>query len=114
MSQEDMINRGAIGILPRKPYWDWANAIEPEGLRVDPDQPREATFYLVSDEWVKVDGIIRKHWRDIFEQELFNWCTDEHQWPEKLSLKMFKEWFHIMAGTMLIDLLDGPIEVVEG
>ena len=38
---------------------------------------------------------------------------DSDCWPEKLTYKMFKEWFTVLVSGAVIDLGRKPIEIEE-
>lgn len=108
MGYQDMINRGAIAVLPKQPFWDWANSLEKEPVWPG-DMEKEATFYLIRGNWKDVNKTVRKYWEDIFNQELYSWHTDEADWPQNRNYRMFKKWFDFMAGTCIFDLIDERI-----
>ena len=52
---------------------------------------------------------IEKHYSDIFEEELFAWCTNESWWPKVRTKKDFWEWFDVEFHSEIIDLDKKPI-----
>ncbi len=105
----DSIDRNAIIIRPKKPFFDWINSIYPK------DEPStkndEYNIYLIREmdnndlilKWIK------KNFEDLFSNELNDWCTDEKKWPKNRDFKMFSDWFEIEISSMILDLEDGPV-----
>jgi hypothetical protein len=59
------------------------------------------------------ENILRKYFKAIFEDRLFGWWTDPDAWPPKRDLKNFKKWFEVEFHSLVFDLVDEPILVVE-
>lgn len=109
MAYGDTLNRGAIAIIPKQAYHDWANAVLPESEPTGPSEKDEATMYLVDGNWEDIDEPLEKNWEDIFANELFLTTTDEDLWPDEISFELFKEWFSYSIGSILIDLEDSEL-----
>jgi hypothetical protein len=45
--------------------------------------------------------------------ELEGWYTDESAWPKDRSLATFLEWFDVEFSTMVVDLVDAPLQREE-
>lgn len=105
----DSINRNAIVVKPRKPFFDWINYLYP-------DSPvtgiTEANIYLVreKDNNDQIEKWIKKNFDQIFVNELNNWHTLENDWPQKRTFKLFKEWFDYEIHSMIYDLEETDIE----
>jgi len=106
-----MLNRSALIVRPAQPYIEWAKSL-PDADEILPRSDGERTVYLVeeilglSDQ----DLILKVSFKEIFERELYGWCTDEDMWPQKRTLQMFKQWFTIEFHSVVEDLLDAPLE----
>jgi hypothetical protein len=50
-----------------------------------------------------------KRWNMFLSHYLHGWFSDEKMWPQKRSLKMFKEWFDVHYHSMVWDLADEPV-----
>lgn len=76
-----MLNRAAIIIRPREPYIVWARSVFADAM--DPTEGGEETVYLVPDfeDEAGYERTLKKVWAEIFERELYGWCTDESMWP---------------------------------
>jgi hypothetical protein len=105
----DSIDRNAIIVRPKKPFYNWLNSVFPE------DKPTsskdENNIYLVRemDNNEAVLKWIRKNYEKIFINELNDWYTDEEGWPDNRTYKMFVEWFDIEICSMILDLEDFPV-----
>jgi hypothetical protein len=105
------INRHAIVVKPRKPFYDWLNEIErknPEPITV----LDEHNVYLIRemDSNDEVRRWIKKHFDQLFVNELNDWYTDETFWPQRRTCKLFSEWFDVEVHSMVLDLEDGPVK----
>ena len=105
----DTINRNAIIVRPKKPFYDWEHSVFPD------DEPMnskdENNIYLVKEMYNNEAVLkwIKKNYDDIFINELNDWCTDEEEWPKNRTYKMFSEWFNIEICSMILDLEDFPV-----
>ena len=98
-------------IRPKQPFIDWVNeqcknegfptiAIENYNDECGPHT------YLIPDfeELSKANRWLKKHYLILFEEELAGWTTDENDWPEDLSFKVFTQWFDFEFNLMIFDL----------
>jgi len=57
----------------------------------------DTDVYLIPDKSItgakQAIRYIEKHWKTLFEVLLEEWIVDESLWPEKRTLKLFREWF---------------------
>ena len=112
------INRDAITVSARKPLIDWVNSqdpMHPIQFR-DPSNYDESTIYLLAEIEIEEDfkAWIRKNYKVIFEEELFNWDTDKSKWPKPLTFELFDEWIHVSYQSMVLDLSpEEPMEYEE-
>jgi len=105
----ESINRNAILIKAKKPFYDWINYVDPEFPVVDND---EGTVYLVKEmqTTAKIESWLKRNFDQIFKNELNDYHTDENDWPQKRTYKIFKEWFSVEISSMIVDLTDKPVE----
>ena len=45
-----------------------------------------------------------KNYKQLFEEELEGQWTDENDWPEKRSFKLFNDWFSYEISDLVVDL----------
>lgn len=100
------LNRAFISIVPKQPYYDWANMVFPDSAPMTPDQ-QEATAYAISDDFAVEDlaDVVKPYAPFIFEMELHGVCTDPDTWPTIRDWKTFNSWFHYHVGSMVWDLV---------
>ena len=107
------INRDILILFPKQPLLDWANRVMPDHKMECPTffAHDEANTYLIPETDSPEDALteLKVNFKLFFEEELFHWCVDENLWPEKLTWKMFEEWFHYSIQSMIVDVLDEPI-----
>ncbi len=105
----DSINRNAIIIKPQKPFFDWLHYIYPD------ENPTtyctENNIYLIGEKNnnAEIETWIKRHFDKIFQNELNDWHTDETNWPQKRTFKVFQEWFNYELHSMILDLEDTEI-----
>lgn len=111
-----MINRAAIILKYKEPAIQWINDADPyhddPGITaetVNSDRP----VYLISDDDADsketVERWIKNDFKALFEVELESWYTDPSLWPDKLTRKLFNEWFEVECHTMLFDTVGSEI-----
>ena len=116
-----MINRAAVILVYKKPAVNWVNESDPSGK--NPEMTIESinedyTVYLIRPEdadtpdalnqWIKLN------YKTLFENELESWYMDDGLWPQKRTLKMFREWFKVECHSVIEDTVGDPIEDDEG
>ncbi len=106
----DTINRNAIIVKPKEPFYDWLKGIcndeEFTSLK------EENTVYLIREMDSNQDILkwLSKNFEGIFVNELNDWHTDEAGWPQKRTFKKFNEWFNVEINSMILDLEEFPVE----
>jgi len=109
------IDRSLIVVKPKQPFLDWAQTVDyQEGLTLE--QVREdATAYLIPEPWDKDEQaeILKWCYEFIFEAELESWYTDPDLWPQHRDLETFREWFDVEFHSLVFDLCDEPIQVID-
>ena len=111
-----VVNRSALLVKRKKPYIDWANALDEDGPRLSLDGPmKDSTVCLVDEIGYErdVQEVVKKHYAIIFEQELVAWHLVEKDWPQKRDLKTFEDWFEVGAHSMVLDICDYSFEFEE-
>lgn len=106
-----MLNRCALIVRPRQPFIDWASALDP--VAPAPDPQGEQIVYLVP-EFEDEDGareVLELAYAHVFTNELHSWWNDEDDWPADRSLATFEQWFDVEFHSIVVDLVDAPLEV---
>ncbi len=102
-----LINRDVLILFPKQPLIDWINSVFPED-KVEFPEPMmhdEGTVYLLpeKDAWPQSIEYLKRNYKPVFEDQLWNWCTDLNTRPKKLTWKMFEEWFDYSIQSMVLD-----------
>lgn len=105
----ESIDRNAIIVRPKKPYFDWLNQLMPENKPITKND--ENNIYLVREMESNEDVLkwVKRKFDLLFINELSDWDTDEEKWPQQRTYKMFSEWFEIEKCSMVLDLEEDPI-----
>ncbi|MBS1943048.1 MAG: hypothetical protein JST38_19470 [Bacteroidetes bacterium] len=105
----DSIDRNAILVSPKQPYLDWTSSVFADGKGMDARD--ECNIYLIHemDHNEAVMRWVKKHFDELFVNELNDWCTDEKRWPRHRTYKLFAEWFSVEVHSVVLDLEEGPV-----
>lgn len=109
------ISRHLVILMPKQPVLDWLNRVDPNPLNMSLEDVRqEQNAFLVPDTLDGQEGAERwvyRRWSMFFEGFLGEWFTEESWWPQKRTLKMFKDWFDVQYHSMVWDMAAGePID----
>ncbi len=75
-----VLSRSAITITYKKPFADWNNALFPD-MPIHENMLGESKTYLINEIFNNANAVIKKHYKEIFENELEGICVDENEWP---------------------------------
>lgn len=118
------LNRAAVVLRFKQPYVDWAQLAGPcpcsDFSLADANEDGEIFLIPSYDSPVDaVDGTedaikwVEKRWKMFFEHFLDSWIQDESAWPEKRTLKMFREWFEVECRSIVWDMGHEPLGIDE-
>jgi len=96
-----IVNRGYLIISPKQPFFDWANQFE-EDVYFSEEDDVEPTVYLIEEDFLETEQIIKSNFKKIFKNEL-NMVTENVEDHPEIKEATFHEWFHVIAGTTVID-----------
>lgn len=102
-----MLNRCLLTIKAKEPFLNWVNSL-PDSDKVTIEELNEDTAVYLVPEYEdddQRDRILKKVYKDIFEEQLESWWIDEKYYPAKRDLKTFKQWFHVEFHSMITDLV---------
>lgn len=114
------VNRSIVTLRYQQPFLDWLMSADPDPL-LDlalADLENDSDAFLIPGDGV-VDNAqdavkwVEKRWRMFFDHMLGEWLLDESLWPQKRTLKMFREWFTVEYRSMVWDLVSAPIMVYD-
>ncbi len=103
-----IVNRGYLIVSPLKPFYDWANEFESEMYFTEEDQV-EPTIYLIDEDFMDTEQLIRENFKKIFLNEL-NSITENVDDHPAITEENFYEWFDVMEGTTVFDLLTSNLK----
>lgn len=108
------VNRSIALIRPRAPFIAWLKAL-PGDLEQEMSLDllgRDCNALLIppADDHAAAQAFVLRHYRQLFEAELSDWCEDDGLWPEALSEQLFAEWFEVEIHSILTDLVEEPLE----
>lgn len=105
-----MLNRSVMIVRPGPAFITWTMSLDDSGLA--PDPKGEQTVYLVPEfeDDEEAERVLAMTYRTVFENELVGWHTDESDWPEELTLDLFKRWFVVEMHSVVEDLCDYALE----
>lgn len=110
------VNRAAVTIRPKQPYLDWAKSLSgpPSGVTLD-DLREDCVVYLIPefDDNEKAMKWADKRFDEFFTHALWGWSTEEGEWPQNRTARMFHEWFDVTIDSEVLDMGTGEIEVEE-
>jgi len=110
------INRSLIVGKPKQPFLEWARALDDESKELTiKSMCDDSTVYLIPEIWQDSDQQPVLEWccDILFEAQLEEWWTDRASWPQGRDLKMFLEWFEVKFHSLVVDLSDEPLRIVE-
>ena len=102
-----MLNRSALIVKKKEPFRQWINSLPDSDDFTLEELNEDSTVYLLPDydDDNQRDRILKKIYKDIFEEQLESWWLDEKDWPVKRDLRTFKLWFHVEFHSMIVDLV---------
>ena len=110
------VNRTVLVVKPKQPFLAWAHSLDDESKDLTLERLREdCTAYLVPE--IQYDSEQRQvlEWcfELLFEEELEGWHTEPKDWPQDRNLEMFLEWFEVEFHSLVFDLCDYQIQVID-
>ena len=111
-----LIDRAALTIIPKQPYVEWANHVDNQEPKLSLEsEDVEHTVYLIDDVANDrgVTAALKKHYAEIFEEELVAWMQDEKTWPPNRDYRMFREWFEVKVSSVVMDLGEKSVAAEE-
>lgn len=117
------LNRGLVVIRYKQAYVDWVKTAGDTPMEISLEQANDdGESFLLPTYESQIDPIdgteaaikwVEKRWRIFFEHILESWILDEAEWPQKRSLKMFREWFDIEYKSIVWDMGTEPLIIEE-
>ena len=109
------VNRGVLVLKPKEKFLAWVNSSDEEDEVTLDDVLQDSTAYLTPE--IENDNELKQFLEQkydlLFEQELAGWIQDEAQWPVTRDLPTFLEWFDVEFHSMVLDIAEGELAVVD-
>jgi hypothetical protein len=110
-----MINRDLIIIRLKQPFVDWIKEADPytdSENRISLEEANDdSTAFLVPQFVSEVfEDWLEENYQPLFEQVLEEWYVEPSLWPQDISLKLFKAWCDVEVHSMVVDMVDEPLE----
>ncbi|MES2799938.1 MAG: hypothetical protein V4638_07970 [Bacteroidota bacterium] len=99
------MERGFILVRHTNKYWEWANRVGDSDIEFTEEDNLEPNVYLIEEDFLEIEPLIEKHFKSIFALELEMVTENESDWPEKITMELFNEWFILDWGSSVIDLI---------
>jgi hypothetical protein len=112
----DLINRTLLTLRPNENFLEWLHQTSEENAKVEEEELWEdSNAYLIKevDSESDLEEILKSRYQELFVAELSDWVEDDQLWPEDLSFETFCEYFQVEVQTVVIDLVDSPINKEE-
>jgi hypothetical protein len=110
------IDRTVLVVKPKQPFLDWVHSLDDESKDFTLDNAREdCTAYLVPEiqDDLEQRQVLEWCYELLFEEELEGWHTESKDWPQNRNLKMFLDWFDVEFHSLVFDLCDNQIRVID-
>jgi hypothetical protein len=111
-SQQDeimhSINRAAIVVRPKPPFFDWARSLE--GGLPKSTEAWTSVYLMPASEGDQPEEIMRQCFEEIFEEQLEGWHRDADAWPTPRTFSLFQDWFDVEVVDLVFDISEEPIE----
>ena len=105
-----LVNRCAISVLPKSPFWEWVNQADEINEEFIFERANDSNIYLIpdyeseTDITVAIEKYLRENFDEIFISELEAWNMDPTTYPQ-ITYDLFREWFDTHSHTMIFDTL---------
>lgn len=106
------INRSVAIIKPKQPFVDWENQMPDAKWKVSLDDLNRDCLAILIPEYdtdEEAEEYFSEIYEDIFEAELFCWCTEESWWPQNRTQEMFRQLFEVDLHSIVMDPYVDPI-----
>jgi len=107
-----MLNRCVVTVRVKEPFMQWLKSL-PDPTDVSKGAVnKDNTAYLLPDldYGVEQEDLLGRFYDLIFEEQLNGWWTEKKDWPIKRDLETFKNWFNVEFHSVVLDLVDAPLQ----
>ena len=113
MKNLSILNRAIIIIKAKEPFINWLRhlPVPDNGTTLEDINFDNATYLLPEyDMDSEREYLLEKYYETIFEDQLAECWKDSTHWPNPRTLSIFKEWFDVEFHSLVLDLVDLPLE----
>ena len=110
-----LLNRCAITIIPKAPFWEWVNQTKEIDDAFMIERQTDSNMYLIpdyeSEEDIRlaIENYLLENYSEIFINELEGWNMDPSGFPD-ITYNHFNEWFEVNVHTMIFDTVKKPLK----
>lgn len=106
------VGGAAIVVRPKQPFADYLASVsgeESHGVRAD---TMTKSVYFVGEESheERAEVILKRHYGEIFQEELRDRCGEEYLWPKDRSFRVFSQWFDVEQIDAVYEIPPGEPE----
>jgi hypothetical protein len=110
------VNRTVLVVKPKQPFLAWTLSLDDEIKDLTLESLRkDCTAYLVPE--IEFDSdqrhVLEWCFKLLFDEQLEDWHTEPKDWPQNRNLEMFLEWFEVEFHSLVVDLCDYQIQVID-
>ncbi|MBF0197438.1 MAG: hypothetical protein HQL32_06995 [Planctomycetes bacterium] len=101
------MDSSAIEIVALEPFLEWVNQLENDDEKISLEELEDdSNIYLIPECETEEDilNILSMKHEVIFANELYDWSTNEDEWPENRDFETFKKWFGVRFHSIVFDL----------
>ena len=110
-----LLNRCAISVVPKAPFWQWVNQTGDIDDDFIIETATDSNMYLIPDYESEPDitaaikNYLIENFDEIFTSELEAWNMDPLTYP-KITYDLFNEWFDVHIHSMIFDTVSKPLK----
>ena len=110
-----MLNRSVATVRVKEPFFQWVKSLpDPADVSKDIINHDNTAYLLPNLEYgFEEEELLEQFYDLIFEEQLNGWCTDKNTWPKNRDLESFKKWFDVEFHSVVLDLVDAPLQEDE-
>ena len=104
-----ILNRGFISVVPKPNFIKEFSKHEKTDHMLMPNIP-EATIYLIEEDFLDDEIVLKKYYKKIIEAELRQINSDKNTTNNQIDSNNFHTYFEINMGNLVFDLENKSIE----
>jgi hypothetical protein len=107
-----MLNRSVAIIRLKEPFFKWVKTLpDPADVSKDIINHDTTAYLLPAIIYDSEEAELLQQFYDlIFEEQLNGWWKEKSDWPKKRDMTTFKKWFDVEFHSLVLDLVDAPLQ----